>query len=200
MPPESPAFTLVSDASGSWGCGAVPGTRWFQLPWPASWQNIPISPKELVPIIVAVALWGPLWAGSKVRCLCDNMAVVYAVNKGAAKDPHLMRLLHILAFWCAMFNIILVAQYLAGALNTSADALSCNNYSLFSALNPQAAPVPSGVPACLQELVLDQSLRWTSARWKQLFKDTLEIVSRLLPKSPMPLLSSATSDFVEQPM
>jgi len=116
LPPESPGFTLVSDASGSWGCGALSESRWFQLPWPVSWLNVPISPKELVPIIVAVALWGPLWAGSKVRCLCDNMAVVYAVNKGAAKDPHLMRLLHILAFWCAMFNIFLVAHHLPGAL------------------------------------------------------------------------------------
>ena len=75
-----------------------------------------------------------------------------------------MQLLHILAFWCAMFNIFLVAQHLPGALNTSADALSCSNYPLFSALNPQAMPVPLGVPACHQELVLNQSLRWTSAR------------------------------------
>ena len=130
--PEIPACTLVSDASGSWGCGGLSENKWFQLPWPPSWQNVPISPKELVPIIVAVALWGPLWAGLKVQCLCDNIAVVYAVNKGTAKDPQLRRLLHILAFWCAMFNIVLVAQHIPGAQNTSADALSRNNYSLFS--------------------------------------------------------------------
>ena len=126
--PEIPAFTL--DASGSWGCGAVSENRWFQLPWPSLWQNVPISPKELTPIIVAVVLWGPLWAGLKVWCLCDNIAVVYAVNKGTAKDPQLMRLLHILAFWCAMFIIVLLAQHIPGVLNTSADALSRNNYVL----------------------------------------------------------------------
>ena len=87
--------------------------------------------------------------GSKVRYLCDNMAVVCAVNKGAGKSPHLIQRLQILAFCCAMFNIFLVAQHLLGALNTSADALSRNNYTLSSALNPQA------VPACLQELVLN---------------------------------------------
>ena len=186
LTPSKPSFSMASDASGSWGCGAVSGDKWFQLSWPSSWQDVPISPKELVPIIVAVALWGPLWAGSKVTCQCDNMAVVYSVNKGTAKDPRLVRLLHILAFWCAMFNIFLVAQHLPGIANTSADALSRNNYSLFSSLCPQAAPVPSGVPACLQDLVLDQSLRWTSPRWMQLFKATLETVSLLLRKSPTP--------------
>ncbi len=28
-----PTVTLVSDASGSWGCGAYWGSQWFQLPW-----------------------------------------------------------------------------------------------------------------------------------------------------------------------
>ena len=68
LPPDKPAFTLVSDASGSWGCGATSDNRWFQLSWPPSWKDVPISPKELVPIIIAVALWAPLWAGSKVQC------------------------------------------------------------------------------------------------------------------------------------
>ena len=127
------------------------------------------------------------------------MAVVFSVNKGAVKDPQLMRLLHILAFWCAMFNIMLVAKHIPGILNTSADAVSRNNYPLFSVLNPQADIVPTCVPACLQELVLDRSLRWTSAKWKQLFSATLGIASCLLPKPPMPQHSGIISDFARQP-
>ena len=37
---------------------------------------------------------GPNWAGQRVCCYCDNMAVVFAVNTGSARDPQLMRLLH----------------------------------------------------------------------------------------------------------
>ena len=127
-----------------------------QLAWPTSWEDVAI---ELVPIIIDVALWGPLWAGAKVRCLCNNIAVVFAVNKGTAKDPQIRRLLHILAFWCAMFNVTLVAQRVPGSKNVSADALSCNKYTLFCVLNPQADPVPVGVPVCLQEITLNQFLR-----------------------------------------
>ena len=64
MPPANPPFVIRSDASGSWGCGAVYRDLWFQLQWPTSWQAVSIALKELVPIIVAVILWGPHWAGS----------------------------------------------------------------------------------------------------------------------------------------
>ena len=43
--------------------------------------------KELVPIVLAAALWGSAWSGQHVLCKCDNMAVVCAVSKGSAKEP-----------------------------------------------------------------------------------------------------------------
>ena len=76
LPQLSPSHTLASDASGSWGCGAVYENLWIQLQWPRGWAPISIAPKELAPIIMAVALWGPQWSGSRVCVLCDNMAVV----------------------------------------------------------------------------------------------------------------------------
>ena len=72
MPPTNPSHVVRSDASGSWGCGAVYEDVWFQLQWPPSWQAVSIAPKELVPIVVAVILWGPHWAGQCICCLCDN--------------------------------------------------------------------------------------------------------------------------------
>ena len=30
--------SVTSDASGSWGCGAVPGNKWFHLKWLQPWQ------------------------------------------------------------------------------------------------------------------------------------------------------------------
>jgi len=38
-----PQFTLVSDASGSWGCGAYWGSQWFQLQWPVGFQPLSIA-------------------------------------------------------------------------------------------------------------------------------------------------------------
>jgi hypothetical protein len=137
MPPTTPPLILVSDASGSWGCGAAHENLWFQLQWPESWASITIAPKELGPIVVAVTLWGPYWASKCIRCLCDNAAVVAAVNKGSAKDPTLSHLLRILAFLAAVLDLCITAQHLPGVQNASADAQSHNKLQLFFSLNPQ---------------------------------------------------------------
>ena len=60
-------MVLTSDASGSWGCGAFTSTgQWFQLALPDSWQEVHITMKELLPIVLAAATWGPLWRGSVI--------------------------------------------------------------------------------------------------------------------------------------
>ena len=76
-------------------------------------------PKELVPIVLAVAFWGPQWAGTKICCRCDNSAVVLAINveQGSTKDPKLMRLLHI-CFFFAMYRISITVCHLPGVQNS----------------------------------------------------------------------------------
>ena len=159
MPPSGRRLFITSDASGSWGCGAAYQNLWFQLQWSESWENLPIAPKELVPIVIAVILWGPYWVGRHICCLCDNTAVVAVVNKRATRDSALSHLLRLLAFALAVLDITLTARHLPGAQNTSADALSRNNLQLFFSLNPQASPVPAVIPPQLRELVFNRALR-----------------------------------------
>ena len=52
----------------------------FQLAWPASWVSIDISVKELVPVVVAAALWGEKWLQRHVCTHSDNMAVVSVIK------------------------------------------------------------------------------------------------------------------------
>ena len=55
----STAMVLTSDALGSWGCGAFESSRkWFQIPWRGSLESVHITVKELLPVVVACALWG----------------------------------------------------------------------------------------------------------------------------------------------
>ena len=56
-------YKLTTDASGHWGCGAFNEERWFQLQWPDSLEDSHISVKELIPIVVATAVWGRFWRG-----------------------------------------------------------------------------------------------------------------------------------------
>ena len=78
----------VSDVSGSWGCGAYCGTRWFQWQWEGTSSEWVIAPKELLPILFALVVWGRRWAGCRIECYCDNMSVVAVINSGRAKGQN----------------------------------------------------------------------------------------------------------------
>ena len=56
--PSATPVVLETDASGSWGCGAHVGNQWLQWEWDTASRGWPISPKELLPILLAVA-----WSG-----------------------------------------------------------------------------------------------------------------------------------------
>ena len=150
--------------------------QWLQLAWPPEWLEVPIAPKELIPIVLAVA-------GTKVCCWCDNSAVVWAVNKGSARDPKLMSLLRSLCFFCAVYKVILTARQLPGVRNSSADALSRNNTKLFFALNPQTSPLPTLIPSELQELMFNRALLWTSPNWTRLDQAVQRYWPWKLPRS-----------------
>jgi hypothetical protein len=105
FPRTSPTVKVTSDASGSFGCGAFSDElSWFQLEWPSTWKAIHIAAKELVPIVVAAAVWGPRWHGGCV-CFCtDNMAVVEVLRSRTASDATLMHLLRCLVFYAAVYH------------------------------------------------------------------------------------------------
>ena len=83
-PKELAQGLLVSDASGSWGCGAFFCDKWFQLEWAGNLKNTHISVKELVPI---TAIWGPEWSMESIEVKCNNAAVVAVLNSGSNRNP-----------------------------------------------------------------------------------------------------------------
>ena len=97
--PEN-TISIVSDASGLWGCGAICGCNWFQLEWLGlgQAQQFNIMTKKLLPVVVAAVLWGQSRWGQSVKVLCDNSAVVAMVNSGSSRDPEAMHLRKCLAF------------------------------------------------------------------------------------------------------
>ena len=67
--------------------------RWFQIKWPPTLQASHITFKELVPIILAVAVGGHEWAGKSMIALFDNSAVVDVLRKRDSKEPQVMQLM-----------------------------------------------------------------------------------------------------------
>ena len=56
--------------------------------------------KELLPIVLACAMWGPLWAHKQVQVLCDNLAVVEILKSKSSKSAKIMHALtHIFVFF-----------------------------------------------------------------------------------------------------
>ena len=170
LPPAEPSHTLTSDASGAWGCGAVSEQgHYFQLKWPESWASVNIAVKEMVPVVIAVAIWGSQWSTHTVLVRSDNMAVVYALASGSARDTRLMHLLRCLHFFSAHHQICIRAKHLAGVLNCAADALSRDNLSLFFQCTPQAASEPTPIPQQLVHMLVLQCPDWTSDSWRRMF-------------------------------
>ena len=55
---NSKTLNLYSDASGNVGFAAVFGSWWFAKSWPSHLKEYQIAIKELLPIVVALELWG----------------------------------------------------------------------------------------------------------------------------------------------
>ena len=88
LPSSTPDQSITSDASGSWGCGVIYQNLWIQVAWPSQWADVSIAPQEMAPIVMAVALWGLQWKGTRVCSLCDNGAVVHIINKKNCKRSY----------------------------------------------------------------------------------------------------------------
>ena len=138
MAPSTP-IAIQTDASGSWGCGAVYNHRWLQLRWSDEWMHQHIMAKELVAVVIMVAVWGPLLAKQSILLQYDNLSLVTSINKGTAKQTLVMHLLRSLWFFTAHYDIALTATYILGVTNTAADQLSQNQMSLFHLANPRVA-------------------------------------------------------------
>ena len=117
--------TITSDASGSWGGGAFNSQgEWFQFRWPDLWAPFHITEKELLPIVISMAMWGRRWQGEWVRCRCDNAAVVATIRSGCSKDVLAMHLMRSSFFFLAAYDIRLWTVHVPGVQNNAADALS----------------------------------------------------------------------------
>ena len=171
-----PDHEFYSDAAGSVGCGAVWGCRWLKFTWPQSYVSVAIAPKELVPVVMACAVWGREWRGQLVRVHCDNEAVVAVLNSGYSKDEHMMQLVRTLFFFLAEWDIWLHACHIPGERNVVADAISRNNLSLLFSKVPDAFPRPTPIPQDLAEILVAGQHDWTHPNWGHLFRSCLQQV------------------------
>ena len=165
----NPQISVTSDASGTWGCGAYEGDKWLQFEWPTTMEASHISVREMIPVVMAAALWGQYWTGKSVRFFPDNSAVVALINSGSSRENSLMHLMRCLTFIMAKYNFVVSGAHIRGIHNDLADALSRNNSHYFLSHCPQAQASPTGVPTELVELLVTSRPDWVSPHWTKLW-------------------------------
>ena len=172
IPNGSLSVHVHTDASGSFGGGALSSDgRWLQVQWPEAWSQVDISVKEMVPIVVAAAMWGRSWHQHRVFFHSDNAAVVAVIQNKSARQPAMLHLLRCLYFFAAYYQFSYSAHHLPGVTNVAADTLSRNNMSLFVSLIPQG--IPTEVSQEVSDLLIHQQPNWGSPDWISLFKASL---------------------------
>ena len=96
--------------------------------------------------MVAVHVWGSVWAYQSICFFTDNAALVPIINKQTSREPHIMALLRPLVLACLRFNINFTASHIPGRCNILADKLSRLQVDEFSVLAPWATASPREVP------------------------------------------------------
>ena len=166
----TPDAYIYSDALGPWGYGAwcqCP-CQWFQGSWPPAWATKNITIKELLPIVLVAALWGPQWQCQSIRIHCDNIAIVHAITAGKSTEPAVMHLLRGLHLFAMVHGFCISAAHIASKDNGPADTLSRNQLSSFLTQVPEAPAEPAIIPPELHQFFLaDPPPDWLSADWRK---------------------------------
>jgi hypothetical protein len=173
---QAPGRMLTSDTSGSWGCGVFQGSQWFQLQWNPNLLSKSIAVKEMLPILIAAAIWGKMWKGKLIICYCDNQSVVAVIKARYSRDDELMHLLRSLFFFEACFGFQVQARHVPGVHNGVADALSRNKLPLFFLKAHSAEKSPTPIPVELLQLLQEVQTDWTSSSWRNTFSSILRKV------------------------
>ena len=194
----TPDIVVHSDASGSWGFGAIWDSHWIQGQWPNTWSSVNITAKELLPIVLSAGLWGRSWKLKCVHFRCDNEAIVHAISAWRSKEPLVMHLLRGLALLAMEFSFQFKASHIAGSLNVAADAISRNDLPSFFVQVPQASNLPDLIPRPLLDIFLHQQPDWLSTSWKESFANFCRLELPNPQRDLMPPVSEGICNFANK--
>ena len=142
----SDSLHFYTDASGTFGYGAVFKTHWFYGPWQDHQLSNGITWKELFPIVLAIDTWGPLLQNKCITLHSDNYAVVYILNKQTTKNACVIHLVRRFVISCMKYNLLIKAVHVPGKFNQLPDALSRFQIAKFHSLAPWMDEKPTPVP------------------------------------------------------
>ena len=152
---------VISDASGTYGCSAF--SLRFQLEWPEIWFPVHITVKELLPIVIAAALWET--SGSQMQV--GNMAVADILKSRTSRDQLPMHLLR-----CLQHSIDLIS-YQSTCLVQSTPQLMQFPATMSHCSSLLQMPPNRPIPQPVLDLLVTKRPDWGSKDWMTAFASSL---------------------------
>lgn len=169
IPPEiwsdSDILQLFTDSAGSpgLGCGCFFHGDWAFFQWPESWCKKEVLKDitflEMVPVLLAIMLWGDRLKNSRVLLRIDNEALVVIINKQTTRSKRLMELVRQFVLLAMEFGIIFKAKHITTHCNKIADSVSRKQWDRFRAVAPDANRDPQIIPERFLMMIYSLNLR-----------------------------------------
>ena len=93
----------------------------YTIPLPLGFEHYSIIHLEMLNIVVALKIWGPMWRDARIQMHCDILAVVQVLTSGGSRDLILSTCARNLWLLSAMYDITIQFSHFAGVQNTVAD-------------------------------------------------------------------------------
>ena len=106
------------------GLGARLGNFAYFLAIPRGYKNMTIVHLEMINIVLALKVFGPMWRDKRIVIRCDNDAVVKVLSHGRARDPFLAACAQNVWFLTADTDINVPFVHVLGKHNQVTDLLS----------------------------------------------------------------------------
>lgn len=161
---DSDCLQLFTDSAGSaeFGCGCFFNGKWAFFKWPQVWYGtevlLDITFLEMVPVLLAVLLWGVDMKRNKILLHIDNEALVSVINKQSSKSKRLMKLIREFILMAMKLDIVFKAVHVSSKSNDIADAISRMQWDRLKRLAPGASKEPEPIPSSFLSLILGMKL------------------------------------------
>ena len=116
------------------GAGGICQDNWFALQWETDFMencDPSIEFLELYAVVVSVAMWAHKFTNQRIVLFCDNMSVVYMINKNTTHCPHCLQLIRALVLESMVHNVRIFAKHVTSKNNRMADLLSRRKFEIF---------------------------------------------------------------------
>ena len=156
-------FATDASANPDLGAGGICNDRWFIILWNKKFMKKfepSINYLELYAVTVGVLNWVHLFANRRITVLCDNMSVVYMINKTTSSCRNCMILIRLIVLHSLSHNVRITAHYVPSEENVYPDMLSRHQYNNFRKRSREEKVYFKGKPDPIPEQLWPMNKVW----------------------------------------